>query len=99
MVWVLYTSVGLGDLSITEDSLGRLEGRVLLIDVRSPSFFRRAPLGVSYNLPLTDILAGFNPPKGYDYYVTVCSCPSGGIARRAAEVLRERGFRAYYLVR
>ncbi len=99
MVWLLHTSVGLDSLAITEDSVARLKGKVLLIDVRSPSFFKRAPLGAKYNLPITDILSGYLPPKGYDYYVTVCSCPRGGIARRAAHILRRRGFRAFYVVR
>lgn len=99
MVWVLYAAGGLDSLAITPDSVERLRGKVLLLDVRSPSFFKNAPLGANYNLPLYDIMEGYNPPKGYDYYVTVCSCPSGGIARKAAEILRRRGYRAFYLVR
>ncbi len=99
MVWVLYASVGLDSLAIAEDSVALLKGKVLLIDVRSHSFFRRAPLGAKYNLPLTDILAGHLPPRGYDYYVAVCSCPRGGIGREAAKILREHGFKAFYVVR
>jgi hypothetical protein len=39
------------------------------------------------------------PPKGYDLYVTVCWCPRGGIGKKAAEILRERGFNAVWLKR
>ena len=99
MVWLLYAAGGLDSLAITEDSADRLRGKVLFIDVRSHSFFKKAPIGVKYNLPLSLIMEGYDPPKGYDYYVTVCTCPSGGIAKRAAYMLRERGFRAFYLVR
>ncbi|NPA79679.1 MAG: hypothetical protein GXO29_01325 [Thermotogae bacterium] len=97
MVWVLYASWVARP--ITEDSLKSLKGKVLLIDVRSPSFVKRAPMGTTYNLPLTDIIAGYRPPDGYDYYITLSSCPKGGIAKRAAEILARRGLKAFYLVR
>jgi len=99
MVWLLYAAGGVDSLAISEDSVARLKGKVLFIDVRSPSFFKKAPIGVKYNLPLSLIIDGYDPPKGYNYYITVCTCPSGGIAKRAAHILRERGFKAFYLVR
>ncbi|NPB04635.1 MAG: rhodanese-like domain-containing protein [Thermotogae bacterium] len=100
MVWILYAAGSLDSLAITPDSAERLRGKVLFLDVRSPSFFKKAPLRKdAYNLPLSDILEGFNPPRDYDFYVTLCSCPKGGIAKRAAELLRTRGFKAFYVVR
>ncbi len=97
MVWLLYA---LSDpLAITPQGIDTLKGKVLLLDVRNESFREEAEVEADYVLPFWDILEGANPPEGYDFYITVCSCPRGGIARRAALILRERGFKAYYLWR
>lgn len=88
---------------ITIDSVNSLISsgyRVLFVDVRSESFYKVFPIiPKAINLPYDMILEGYNPPKGYDFYITVCGCTRGGIGLKAAELLRKRGFKALWLKR
>jgi rhodanese-related sulfurtransferase len=88
---------------ITLDSIKTLSSsgyRVLFVDVRSEGFFKNYPIVKgAINIPFDLLIEGYMPPKGYDLYVTVCWCPRGGIGKRAAEILRERGFNAVWLKR
>lgn len=88
---------------ITFDSVKVLMNKgykILFVDVRHPSFFKLFPLVKgAYNLPYDQILAGYEPPRGYDLYITVCTCTRGGIGEKAANILNQKGFKTLWLRR
>ncbi len=88
---------------ITIDSVNSLISagyKVLFVDVRSEDFYKTFPIiPKAINLPYDRILEGYNPPRGYDFYITVCGCTRGGIGLKAAELLNSRGFKALWLRR
>ncbi len=96
MVCVLISQITIDEVKPLVDS----GYRVLFVDVRSESFFKEFVIVKgSYNLPFERLLQGYNPPEGYDIYITVCGCTRGGIGEKAANILRSRGYRALWLRR
>lgn len=79
---------GVSAISTTELS-ERLSGEVELLDVRSPSEYRSGHIAKAVNIPLDKI----NTYNGKEKQVYVI-CQSGMRSKKAAKLLREKGYEA-----